>query len=92
MSISHLALKFPISPTSVGVIHANQKEARQCYHESLRRKDKETRMEGTQEIYMVEINQNKKMNIRDLDPRKERRARLEPNDELEKIQIGAVSK
>ena len=30
------------------------------------------------------------MNMRDLDPREEGRARPEPNDELQKIQIGAV--
>ena len=39
---------------------------------------------------MVETDQNKKMNMRDLDPREEGRVRPEPNDEFQKIQIGAV--
>ena len=36
---------------------------------------------------MVEIDQGRRMNMRDLDFREEGRARLEPNDELQKIQI-----
>ena len=40
---------------------------------------------------MVVTSQNKSMSMRDLDPREERRARLEPNDELQKIQIRAVA-
>ena len=40
---------------------------------------------------MVEIDQPKKMNMRDLDPREEGTARLEPNNKLQKIQIGATS-
>ena len=41
---------------------------------------------------MVEIDQLKKMNMRDLDPKEERRVRPEPNDELQKIQIRAKPK
>ena len=80
----YLALKFLISPTKVGGIHANQKEAREYYHESLRRKGKEAGIEGTPEVHIVETNQHKKMNIRDLDPREEGRERPEQNDELQK--------
>ncbi|WOK93697.1 hypothetical protein Cni_G02397 [Canna indica] len=32
----HLAFKFPILETEVGMLHANQKEARWCYNEYLR--------------------------------------------------------
>ena len=38
VSTPYLALKYPISPTEVGVIHADQKEVQQCYNESLKRK------------------------------------------------------
>ena len=41
---------------------------------------------------MVEIDQNRNMNMKDLDPREEGRARPEPNDELQKIQIEVVAK
>ena len=34
---------------------------------------------------MVEINQGKGMSMKDLDPKEKRRARLKPNDELEKV-------
>ena len=37
---------------------------------------------------MVEIDQGRKMDMRDVDPKEEGRARLEPNDDLQKIQIG----
>ena len=40
---------------------------------------------------MVEVDRSRKTNMRDLDPREEGRARPEPNDELQKIQIGATS-
>ena len=40
---------------------------------------------------MVEIDQSKNMSMRDLDPKEEGRMRPEPNDELQKIQIGAVA-
>ena len=46
---------------------------------------------NTQEVHMVEIDQNKNMSVRDLDSRKEGRVRLEPNDELQKIQIGVIA-
>ena len=39
---------------------------------------------------MVEVDRSRKMNMRDLDPREERRARPNPNDELQKIQIGVT--
>ncbi|XP_052197409.1 uncharacterized protein LOC127804575 [Diospyros lotus] len=35
VSTSQLSLKFPVSNTRVGVIRSDQKEARQCYHDSL---------------------------------------------------------
>ena len=35
ISTLHLAMKFPISTIEVGVVYANQKEAQQCYNESL---------------------------------------------------------
>ena len=41
---------------------------------------------------MVEIDQNKNMSMRDLDPREEGRVRPEPNDKAQKIQIGAAAK
>ena len=41
VSTPHWALKFPISPTEFTVIHADQKEAWQCYHESLKKIGKE---------------------------------------------------
>ena len=41
---------------------------------------------------MVEIDQGRKMSTRDFDLREEGRARLEPNDELQKIQIGVEAK
>ena len=71
MSTPHLALKFPILPTEVGVIHADQKEARRCYHESLKKKWTEVGNEGTHEVHMVETNKHQKMNMMDLDPREE---------------------
>ena len=37
---------------------------------------------------MVEIDQGRKMDMRDVDPKEEGKARLEPNDDLQKIQIG----
>ena len=40
---------------------------------------------------MVEVDPPRKMNVRDLDHREEGRARPEPNDELQKIQIGALA-
>ena len=92
VSTLHLALKFPILQTEVGVVHTNQKEVWQCYNESLKKKGNEQGKGGTQEVHIVEIDQPKKMNIRDLDPREEGRARLEPNDELQKVQIGAIPK
>ena len=51
----HLALKFPITATKVKVMHADQKEARQCYSESLRKKQNGARTEGTKEVHRVEI-------------------------------------
>ena len=76
MLIPHLTLKFPISSSEVGVIHVDQKEARRCYHESLRGKGKEARKEETQEMHMVEIDQHMRMNMRDLDPEKKERQDL----------------
>ena len=74
VSTPYLVLKFPVSPTEVGVIHANQKEARRCYHESLgKKKRKEIEIEGTQEAHVVETDQNKNMSIGDLDPREEKK-------------------
>ena len=35
VSTPHLAMKFPVTDTKVGTIHADPKEARQCYHDSL---------------------------------------------------------
>ena len=90
VSTPHLALKFPILPTEVGITHANQKEARHCYNETLKKKRKEQGRGGTQEVHMVEGDQPMKMNMRDMDPREEGRARFEPNDELQKIQIRAT--
>ena len=87
VSTSHLSLKLPISPTEVGVIHADQKEAQHCYNESLKIKGKEQGRGGTREVHMVKVDQPIKMNMRDLDPREEGRARPESNDELQKIQI-----
>ena len=40
----------------------------------------------------METDQNKKMNMRDLDPREEGRERPKPNDKLKRIHIGAVAK
>ena len=39
---------------------------------------------------MVEIDQPKKMNTKDMDPREKGRVRHEPNDELQKIQINGT--
>ena len=39
----------------------------------------------------MEIDQSKSMSMRDLNPQEEVRARLEPNDELEMVHIGAVA-
>ena len=41
---------------------------------------------------MVETDQHMKMNMRDLDPRENGRVRPKANNELQKIQIGAVAK
>ena len=82
VSTPHLALKFPISAIEIGVVQADQKESRQCYHDSLRKNGKETVYRRMQEVHMVETNQNKNINIRDLDPREEGRARPEPDNEL----------
>ena len=71
VSTLHLPLKFLILPTKVRVIHVDQKEARQCYHELLRKKGKELRKGETQEVHIVEIDQSRKMNMRDLDLREE---------------------
>ena len=43
-----------------------------------------------QEVRMVKVDQPTKMNMKDLDPREEGRARPEPNDKLQKIQIGTM--
>ena len=53
----------------------------------MKKKRKEHGRGGTQKVHMVEADQSIKMNMRDLDPREEGRARFEPNDELQKIQI-----
>ena len=60
----HLALKFLISSIEVRVIHTDQKEARRCYHESLKKREKEVGIEGIQEAHIVEINQGRKINMR----------------------------
>ena len=75
VSTPHLPLKFVISATEVGFIHADQKDVRRCYHESLSKKGKEAEIERTQEVHMAKIDQNRNMNIKDMDPREERRAR-----------------
>ena len=41
-------------------------------------------------MLMVEIDQNKSMSMRDLDPREDERARPKHNDELQKIHIGVI--
>ncbi|WOL07737.1 hypothetical protein Cni_G16484 [Canna indica] len=41
VSTHHLAIKFPISETEVGVIHADQREAHACYNECLKLKSTE---------------------------------------------------
>ena len=46
VSTPYLALKFPTFATKVGVIHTDQKEAWRCYQDSLRKKGKETEIEG----------------------------------------------
>lgn len=38
LSTLHLALNFPISPTEVGVVHADQKKACYYYNESLKKR------------------------------------------------------
>ena len=40
------------------------------------------RIEGTQEVNLVETDQHRKMNMKDLDPREEGRPRPKPNDKL----------
>ena len=75
-------IKFPISLIEVGVVHADQKEVGWCYYESLKKRGKETGNEETQEVYMVETDQPRKITMRDLDSREEQRIRPEPNDEL----------
>ena len=49
------------------------------------------RIEGTQEVNLVETDQHRKMNMKDLDPREEGRPRPKPNDKLQKIHIGVVA-
>ena len=78
VSTLYLALKFLISPTIIGVIHADQKEARHYYNESLRIKGKEQMRGGTQKVHMVEVDQPTTTRMRDLDPREEGKARPKP--------------
>ena len=40
----------------------------------------------------MEIDQNKSMSVRDLDPQEEGRVRLEPNGELQKVHMGLLLK
>ena len=89
VSTPYLALNFPISATEIGVIYVDQKEAQMLSWVFEEKKGAE--IEGTQEVHMVEIDQNKNMSMRDLDPREEGRVRPEPNDKAQKIQIGAVA-
>ena len=42
MSTPHLTMKFPLLNGQVGAIHANQREARQCYMDCLRIKEGES--------------------------------------------------
>ena len=56
VSMPHLALKFLILATKIGVIHANEKEAQWWYNESYRKKYRGATTNETHEVHTVESN------------------------------------
>ena len=53
VSMSHLALKFPISEIEVGVVHTSQKKAQCCYNKCLKWKERGCETSTVHEIHML---------------------------------------
>ncbi|XP_015949749.1 uncharacterized protein LOC107474627 [Arachis duranensis] len=78
VSTVHLCVKFPLQDGEVGTIHADHKEARQCYNASLKAVKKETPRVHT--VY----NSANIPTLTELDPRSDNH-RPTPTDDLEKV-------
>ncbi|XP_025661287.1 uncharacterized protein [Arachis hypogaea] len=81
ISIIHLCVKFPVQDNIVVMVHADQKEARQCYNVGLKVTPKETIIR----VHSV-YNSESIPTLAELDPRNSN-SRPAPTDDLEKVQL-----
>ncbi|XP_025692740.1 uncharacterized protein [Arachis hypogaea] len=82
VSTLHLCVKFPVQDELIATVHADHKEARQCYHTSLKQQELNKAIPArVQAVY----SSDDPPPLNKLDPREEFRERPQALDELEKV-------
>ncbi|XP_072054170.1 uncharacterized protein [Arachis hypogaea] len=89
VSTLHLCVKFPVQENKIATVHADHREARQCYNAGL--KPVQTKQEARPQVQAIHMSASS-ATLADLDPREDLGDRPRPMDNLQQVTLTANEK